>query len=203
MRRYLTCALAAVAGLALAGCQKAAAPANNAAASPAAPVATNAAPAPAATATTATGADAADVRTYLEGLYAHYKSSKGNTFEPFGRNEGDVFDADTIALLKADEAAAHGEVGAIDSDWLCQCQDFESIQSTISVQSATPTTAAAAADFKDTQISDAKPEHITFDLVKVNGAWRIHDIHTADQPSLRKVLQDDIREMKKLPANAF
>jgi len=203
MRWRLTCAIAAVAGLALAGCQKAAAPANDAAPPPAAPIAANAAPAPAAAATTASGADAADVQTYLEGLYAHYKSSKGDTYEPFGKNEREVFDADTIALLKADEAAAHGEEGAIDSDWLCQCQDFESIQATITVQSATPTTAAATADFKDTQISDAKPQHITFDLVKVNGAWRIHDIHTADQPSLRKVVQDDIKEMKKLPANAF
>jgi hypothetical protein len=202
MRWYLTCAVAALAGLALAGCQKAAAPANNAAPATAAPIATNAAPASAA-ATTATGADATDVQTYLEGLYAHYKSSKGTLYEPFGKNEREVFDADTIGLIKADSAAAHGEEGAIDSDWLCQCQDFESIQSTITVQSATPTTAAATADFKDLQISDAKPEHITFDLVKVNGAWRIHDIHTADQPSLRKVLQDDIQEMKNLPANAF
>jgi|GEM_PF-455406 len=180
--------------LAVAACQK---PASNTATPP--PVETNAAPgaaAPAAPTATAAGSDAADAKAFLEGLYAHYKTSKNSTFQPFDANQGEVLDADTIALMKADEKALKGELGDIDGDWLCDCQDYESITATVTVQSATPTDAKATADFHDTIDTSEKPKHDTFDLVKTPAGWRIHDMGTADQPSLRKVLSDEIARLK-------
>ena len=76
-------------------------------------------------------------RAFLEGVYAHYKTSKNNNFQPFDANAKEVLDADTIALFKADQKLMKGEVGAIDSDWLCDCQDFESIAATVTILSAT------------------------------------------------------------------
>jgi hypothetical protein len=165
--------------LALAACQK---PASNAAPT-AAPVETNAAP-------------PADAKAFLDGLYAHYKTSNNNTFQPFDANQGEVLDADTIALMKADEKALNGELGDIDGDWLCDCQDFQSITATVTVQSATPTSAKATADFHDSMDAGGKPKRDTFDLVKTPAGWRIHDMGTADQPSLRKVLQGEIARLK-------
>jgi hypothetical protein len=178
--------------LAVAACQK---PASNAAATPP-PVETNTAAAAAPAAAPASG-DAADAKAFLDGLYAHYKVSKDNTFAPFDANQTDVLDPDTIALMKADEKALNGELGDIDGDWLCDCQDFESISATVTVQSATPTEAKATADFRDSMDGPTgKAKHDTFDLVKTPAGWRIHDMGTADQPSLRKVLQDEIARLK-------
>jgi hypothetical protein len=177
--------------LSVAACQK---PASNAAAT-APPVETNTAAAPAATPTAAPASgDATDAKAFLDGLYAHYKVSKDNTFAPFDANMAEVLDPDTIALMKADEKALKGELGDIDGDWLCDCQDFESITAVVTVQSATPTDAKATAVFTDTM--DGKPKTDTFELVKTPAGWRIHDMGTPDQPSLRKVLSDEIARLK-------
>lgn len=183
-------AVAAAGFAALSACQKAS---TNAATAPPA-IATNTPPA--AAAASAPNADAADAKAFLEGLYAHYKTSKNNTFQPFDANIKEVLDEDTIALMQADEKALKGELGDIDGDWLCDCQDFGSITATITVQSATPTTAKATSDFHDAEEPTEKPGHDTFDLVKTPDGWRIHDMGTADQPSLRKVLQDEIARLK-------
>ena len=183
-------ALALGGAMGLAGCQKAA---NNAAETPAA-IATNSPPT--ASALQPASSDADDVKAFLEGLYAHYKSSKDDTFQPFDGSASEVLDPDTLALMKADAKALNGELGDIDGDWLCDCQDFTSIKATITVQSATATTAKATSDFHDVDDTSRGLRHDTFDLVKTPAGWRIHDMGTADQPSLRKVLQDEIAKLK-------
>lgn len=189
--RWSAAAVLTLVALAPAGCNKPAPPpAANA------PAAANAAP-PAAPAVSS--GDAADVKAYLDGLYAHYKTSKGDSFQMFGKDEQQVFDPDTIRLLAADMKASKDEPGVLDGDYLCNCQDFESLQTTVTVQSATPTTAKAHADFIDTGMPGDGARHNDFDLVKVNGAWRIHDITESGQPSLRQSLQDEIKTLAKGP----
>ena len=188
MGRHLGAALALLAAVTLVGCHPAAAPANS---TPPAPAANAVAP-PAAPTPGADTADAADAKAFLEGLFAHYKNSK-DTFQPFDANAREVFDPSMIALFAADKRALKGDVGVLDADWVCSCQDFVSIQATIAVQSATPTTAEATSDFRDTGMTDDKPRHESFDLVKVGSGWRIHDIHAPDTPSLRKALTDEIK----------
>src|SRR5271169_117287 len=146
--------------LAVAACQK---PASNATAPPVQTNATPTAAAPAAPAAAASS-DSADAKAFLDSLYAHYKTSKDNTFSPFDANQGDVLDADTRALMKADEKALNGDLGDIDGDWLCNCQDFQSVTATVTVQSATATEAKATSDFTDTMDAGGKPKHDTFDL---------------------------------------
>ena len=192
MTTFVRVSMGLALAIALAACQKSA---SNAPAS-APPVETNSPPV-AAAATPAASGDAADAKAFLDGLYAHYKTSKDNTFAPFDANQSEVLDPDTMALMKADDKALNGELGDIDGDWLCDCQDFESITATVTVLSATPTSAKATADFRDTMDGPGgKPKHDTFDLVKTPAGWRIHDMGTADQPSLRKVLQDEITRLK-------
>ena len=186
--RGRACALLALASaLILAGCSKPA-PATTAAsaASPAAVAAATSAAPP-------TGQPAADAKAFLEGLYAHYKSAKDHSFSPMDAAAREVFDPELIQLMADDSKVLKGEVGAIDGDFLCDCQDYETINATVAVQSATPTTAKATADFK---VFD-QTHHNSFDLVNVNGAWRIHDVTEAGQPSLRTMLRDEIRDMSK------
>jgi hypothetical protein len=144
----------------------------------------------------ASGQDAADVKTFLQRVYAHYK--KGSTFAPMEKDAKVVFDRAMIDLMARDaELQNPDEVGPIDGDWICGCQDFESISATIAVQSATGTIAKATADFK---VFD-QAHHNVFDLVKENGAWRVHDVVdttiTPPQPGLRKILEDDIAMLSK------
>ena len=185
--------LTLAAALALAACQKPQPAANAAAAAGAAAnaAATNA-PTP-----TADAADAADVTAYLTGLYDHYKTSKNNNFQMFDANVREVFDADTIRLLAADEKALKGDLGAIDGDWLCDCQDFVSLKTTIAVQSATPTEAKATSVFVDTGMPGEGPRHDDIALVKEHGHWRIHDIKADNEDWLRKQLQDEITSLTK------
>src|SRR5579864_1759077 len=162
----------------LAGCQKQA-PAQ-AAAPPAA----------------AADANAAAAKAFLDGLYAHYKSSENNNFQMFDANEAEVFDADTIALLKANEKALKGELGDIDGDWLCDCQDFVSLKSQVTVASASATAAKAHADFTDVGMPGEGARHADFDLVRTPAGWRVHDITSPGQPSLRHVLNAEIARLK-------
>ena len=140
-------------------------------------------------------ADAADATAYLQSLYDHYKSSKNNSFQMFDANVREVFDADTIRLLDADEKALKGDLGVIDGDWLCDCQDFVSLKTTIAVQSASPTEARATSDFVDTGMPGQGARHDEIALVKENGRWRIHDIKAGDEEWLRKQLQDEIKSL--------
>lgn len=177
-------------GIGAAACQKpgppeAAAPPSNVAAP---------APAPAASAK-----DAADAAAFLRGLYDHYKTNQNNNFQMFDANAGEVFGADFIRLMAADQKVLNGDVGVIDGDWLCACQDFVSLKATIAVQSATPTAARATSDFVDTGIPDQAARHDNFKLVKEDGRWRIDDIQTAGEPWLRAQLTDEVRTLSKHP----
>ncbi len=198
MHRPIGLALGAAIGLAalaLAACQKAPVPAANAA--PAAAnitVTSTVAPPPPATAS-GTGPDADAAKAFLDGVYAHYKSSDagGVTWSPL---DPKVFDADMVKLMAADTKALKGDVGIMDGDWLCDCQDWGSIAATVTVTSASPTEAKAVAVFQDTQIKDATASRNTFDLVKTPDGWRIHDMGTASDPSLRGALTKEIADLK-------
>jgi hypothetical protein len=197
--------LASTCALALSACGK---PAPNAAASAnaAAPTPTNAAAASATPA--ASSGDAADAKAFVEGLYTHYTvDPKTSTWAPMDKkDDAQVFDADMVRLLAADVKAANGEVGAIDADYICGCQDWEPFSATITVVSATPAMAKAAADFR--VFKTDQPRHLEFDLVKEKGAWRVHDIRENDQteqppgPSLRQTLLAELKSPPKPGAGA-
>jgi hypothetical protein len=218
MQRPIGLALGAAIGLAaltLAACQKAPAPpANEANATNAAPAAANivaasmvAPPPPAGPAATATGPDADAAKAFLDGVYTRYKTnSTGSKWAPMDTNARDVFDPGLAKLLAADTKALSGHgVGDIDSDWLCDCQDWGALTAAVTVTSATPTEAKAVVTMKDSQVSDdGVQRRDTFDLVKTPAGWRIHDMGTRDEPSLRDVLTKEIAELKaekSQPAN--
>jgi hypothetical protein len=138
--------------------------------------------------------DAEAVKAFLDGLYAHYKSADSG-FQMFDAGRRAVFDADMIRLLDEDAKALKGDLGAIDGDWLCDCQDFESIRAVVTVQSASPTTAKASANIRDVGMPEEGVRRIEFDLTKTKAGWRIHDIMDPGQPSLRNVLLGEIASL--------
>ncbi|HEX3916411.1 MAG TPA: hypothetical protein VHW60_03665 [Caulobacteraceae bacterium] len=183
---------AVVACLVLAGCQKAA---PDAGADPAAQAGANtAAPPPVATLNTPDGLAA---KAFLDGLYLPYKAGAAVPLQPIGLSADTTYDADLIALIRADPGPR--QTALVFLDPLCQCGEAEKIQATTAVQAATPTTATASADFTGFSLADATfgqniAFHLTFDLVKTPAGWRIHDIHTKDTPSLRDALAAEAKE---------
>jgi len=127
--------------------------------------------------------DAASARTFVEKLYSHYPSKPNKrTFDPTGKNAREVFDPGLIAAFREDARLAKGEVGFVDADPLCQCQDDSGLVANI--VSVTMTGPGAA----DAVVSLQYPNEtvaLTLHLVPVNGAWRIHDLSTGEVKSYR------------------
>jgi hypothetical protein len=127
--------------------------------------------------------DAASARAFVENLYSHYPSNpNGRAFDPTGKNASKVFDPGMIAAFREDARLAKGEVGFVDADPLCQCQDDGGMKSkVVSVTMAGPNAADAVVNL---QFPDATLA-LTLHLVPVNGAWRIYDLSTGDVKSYR------------------
>ena len=127
--------------------------------------------------------DTASARAFVEKLYSHYPSKPhGKAFDPTGKNASEVFDRGMIAAFREDARLSNGEVGFVDSDPLCQCQDDTDLKS--KVESVTMTGPNAADVVVNLQYPDAT-RALTLHLVPVNGAWRIHDLSMGDMKSYR------------------
>ncbi len=126
--------------------------------------------------------DAASARAFIAGLYKHYpQPANGPFFSPTDKNAASVFDPGMVALFREDVKLAKGEVGFVDADPLCQCQDDGGMKTKIvSVTMAGPNAANAVVDLL---FEGGAPIVLTLRLVVVNGQWRIHDLSTKDEPS--------------------
>jgi hypothetical protein len=185
---------AAVVFVALAGCQKPAPdPADD-------PAAANTPPTPAVA--TANTPDAIAAKAFLDGLYAPYKTGAAVPMKPLPLSADTTYDADLIALIKADPGPRQTSIVFLDP--LCQCGESEHVEAATAVPTATATTATGTADFTGFSLADASfgqnvPFHLTFDLVKTAAGWRIHDIHSRDTPSLRDALAADAKQLPLPP----
>lgn len=126
---------------------------------------------------------------FLKGLYARYADENFNLFE----KPEQWFAPDLLAAMKENEdLTPDDEIGAVDHDPVCQCQDFSGMMSRVAgAQIDSPTTATGLVDLwwgTDDQ------RRIVVELVLVNEEWRIRDIRGADGESflayVRKANQD-------------
>lgn len=145
----------------------------------------------------ALSAEPAGARIFLTRLYAHYPHRAGTpAFDALGRQAPLVFDSSFIALMREnDRLTPSDEVGALDGDPICDCQDSEGMKAKIGAIRATGVAAASARI--DIVFAAALPpdtRRLDLDLVQSGGQWRIRDIHSKDQPSLRAYLIQSNRE---------
>jgi hypothetical protein len=130
--------------------------------------------------------NAASAGQFLRGLYAKYTHNGKPT--PFVYPDAKtIADADMMALLKRDRDKSNGEVGAMDSDPVCRCQDWEVIKVT-AVQVAMQGANAASADLTFSDMGDVQKIH--YSLTWTKDGWRIHDIGAKDEPSLIAYLRN-------------
>lgn len=127
--------------------------------------------------------DANSARVFVQKLYAHYPQKEGGpVFEPTGKDAPAVFDAALIKAFQEDTRLAKGEVGFVDADPICQCQDDAGLKPKIVSVTMKGANADAVVDLQFGG-SNGKPNLLTLHLVPVNAQWRIHDLSTKDEKS--------------------
>ena len=128
--------------------------------------------------------DVNSARAFLQKIYAHYpQPANGPVFSPTDKDAASVFDPGMVALFREDTRLAKGEVGFVDADPLCQCQDDGGLKPKI--LSVVLQGANAATAVVDLRFEGGKPNPLTLHLVVVNGQWRIYDLSAADMKSYR------------------
>ncbi len=128
-----------------------------------------------------------DARAFVTGLYDAYRRYPGPDY--LGRHSGAVFSPDLIALIRREAASTpQGDVGALDGDPICDCQDWRISDVAMAVSASGPGAAAAEVRFRNA----GRPQTVRLDLVSVRGRWRVGDVHSETTPSLVQLLRQSI-----------
>lgn len=106
-----------------------------------------------------------------------------------------MFDASLIRLIAEDQRLAHGEVGALDGDPLCDCQDDGGMTFTVgAAKTEGPDGAVVEVVRRDPNVKPPEVERLQMVLRRANGVWRIQDVGSPDMPSLRTFLAEENRK---------
>ena len=130
-------------------------------------------------------------RAFVERVYASYRNEN---FSPFDHSER-LFAPKLNAAIKEDARLAHGEVGFLDGDPICSCQDTGGMRSR--VVSVPGSGASATAHVLVTWSGTTDRRHIKLNLTRTSAGWRIANVGTSDEPSLLKDLQAANRAARK------
>ena len=133
----------------------------------------------AACATPALAIDTDDPAIMARQIFALY-GKDGRGFDLSGADASKVVAPGLLALIRADEKAAKGEVGALGADPFCSCQDYE----ITSVQVASKLAGPDKADVSVAHRNFGKRQTTRLSMARTAAGWQIADIHSADMPSL-------------------
>lgn len=125
----------------------------------------------------------ASAETFLRRVYATYKLNQDPPLLE------DIATPALRSLLHQEQEALDGEVGVLDSDPLCNCQDFDIKVQGIRFDHASEAHTTAIVTFTN---FDKHSESVQLELAKVGGVWRIDDVG-----GLQKALQDELKSLKK------
>lgn len=126
---------------------------------------------------------------FVTRLYASYRNPN---FSPLTHPER-TFTPPFVAALKEDAHLFRGEVGFIDADPICQCQDTTGLRASIAgIQQS-----AAAADVRVTlRFGGSDIRSIRLKLAKTPAGWRVADIAAVDEPSFLRDLEASNRKKR-------
>jgi hypothetical protein len=128
-------------------------------------------------------------KTFLHRLYAPYVAGDMSV-APTGKAAPTIFDRHLAALIRKDQSAARDEVGALDGDPICDCQDFEPLKSlSIDVRSLDVMRATATVRF----VNGSRTTSLNYTLQRTRSGWRVADIGSEDMPSLVAYLEKATR----------
>lgn len=124
---------------------------------------------------------------FVRALYAVYATPGAGPGEPSPPQPGQdpIYDRMLNAMIGADAAQAAGEVGFLNYDPICDCQDSGGFTlDSVAVTQSGPATAEAAVVF--TNAGETKRQ--TLKLVKEGPMWKVSDVLVPGQPPLTEQL---------------
>jgi uncharacterized protein DUF3828 len=138
-----------------------------------------------------TAKDAPSARTFVEQLYASYTPDVAP--KVLGADASKIFAAPLLALIREDQKRAQGEIGLLDHDPVCGCQDSGRMKTqSISVAEQSRSRARATVNLANA----GETKKLDLDLTLENGRWRIADIADPDIPSLVQFLKNGLATAK-------
>ena len=129
-------------------------------------------------------------RGFMARVYAGYRSS---SFNPLAHPDR-YFTPALVAAIREDARLAHGEVGYLDGDPVCQCQDSGGMHAKVGAVTSQGRDKAKVAVSIGWDHDPARPA--TFSLERTKAGWRIADVSSTDEPSLAAALAKSNREAR-------
>lgn len=129
-------------------------------------------------------------KAFMQRLYAGYRDPN---FDPLTHPQR-IFARRLIFAVSEDARLARGEVGYVDADPVCQCQDPTGMHATVvsvKLHGANRATANVSLRFGK---SRARP--VKFSLVRTKAGWRISDVSSSDEPSFVRAIEDSNRSAR-------
>jgi len=129
-------------------------------------------------------------KAYMERVYASYREKDFSPFDHPGR----YFAPRLLRAIHEDARLAHGEVGYVDGDPMCQCQDTTGLHAKVARVTGQGSAKALAEVIID--FTDSTARRVKFSLIRTGGGWRIADVSSADEPSFLAGIEKSNREMR-------
>jgi len=139
----------------------------------------------------AAAATAQTPREFVERLYANYRTE---SYSPLEHSER-VFAPRLNAAIKEDWRLARGEVGFLDGDPICSCQDTGGMHSRVVSVAGSGNAATAHVWLK--WEGEKNGRDIRLKLARTAAGWRVADVGTSDEPSLLEDLESANRKARK------
>ena len=129
-------------------------------------------------------------RGFITRVYAEYRHS---SFSPLERPER-FFSPRLAAAIKEDSRLAKGEVGFLDGDPLCDCQDYGRLRAQIRSLRQSGRSATAHVHLI---LVRGENRDLTLSLVRTQSGWRVADVKNKDMPSLLQALDESNRNSRR------
>lgn len=139
----------------------------------------------------ACGQSTTSAKVFIASLYKGYQSSQGPNY--LGNAADTIFTSDLLSLIRKDQEQAEGEVGLLDFDPICDCQDFDISNVRIDTKQIVKTKLEADVHFTNSG-SDV---NLGFTLKGDGKRWRIADIRSKTMPSLYLFLKANLNPAAK------
>ena len=137
-------------------------------------------------------------RRFVESIYRLY-DLRGPGVDLTGRRAAQTFDTSLVTLMREDQKViADGEVGVLDGDPICGCQDWDGIfDLKVKIRPINSERAEASVSFAlFNQAAAHDYRSITLTLSHKGEKWRVYDVVDRSNPkepfALRKELQKEI-----------
>jgi hypothetical protein len=148
---------------------------------------------PAQSSPASSGPDITTARHFLESLYANYRVD-GEGVPNQTVKDVDVYDPSLLVLMHANQqAAGDGEVGYLDGDPLCDCQDFDIRAVKFDFKAVGKNQLVATVMFHNLD----RDTTLRLALRFTSRGWRVADVISASDGSLREGLQKSTLELKR------